>query len=68
MIKLRLDATQEEAALIEKAARRQGLTVSGFVRELFARNYRAKRKNSQSAARIVRREAEAKHSPAQRAP
>ena len=68
MIKLRLDATQEEVALIKKAAGTQGLSVSGFVRELFARNHRAKRKTSQPAARIVRRDSEAKQSRAERAP
>jgi hypothetical protein len=68
MIKLRLDASDEEVILIKKAARSQGLSVSGFVRGLFAQNHRAKQKTSQSAARVVRREAEAKHSRAQRAP
>ena len=67
MIKLRLDASDEEMALIKKAARRQGLSVSSFVRELFARNHRARRRTSQSAAQIVRREAE-KGSLSQRAP
>ena len=68
MIKLRLDATEEEAALIKRAARKQGLSVSGFVRGVFSRNHQTTQKTSQPAAPMLRHKSQAKDSPGQHAP
>ena len=68
MVKFRVQATEEEVALIKKAARKRGLSVSGFVREIFARGPLGKGKSSQSVAVILDRKTQPKTSLGQRAP
>ena len=68
MIKFRVDATEKELALIKKAARKQGVSVSDFVREVFARNHRARRKAGPYRALTFPSKLETKHSSRQRAP
>jgi hypothetical protein len=68
MIKFRVEGTEKELALIKKAARKQGVSVSDFVREVFARNHRTSRKAGLYRALTFPSELEAKHSSRQRAP